>query len=178
MPTCKKCGEHFPLRVLIEGRKRNFCKRKYCLVCSPFGKHNTRELDRSLTFVCKQCGRDIPYNRSKGNKGTKCASCYVNSRRFSLKQKSVEYKGGCCQRCGYKRYVAALTFHHINPQEKDFTIAGNHCLSWERIRQELDKCILLCLNCHAEAHEEMRKSLLIPQITITLGVGNSGGQSA
>jgi hypothetical protein len=32
----------------------------------------------------------------------------------------IEYKGGCCVRCGYDKYQGALEFHHLNPKEKDF----------------------------------------------------------
>jgi hypothetical protein len=44
MPTCQKCGDKFPFRVLIDGKQRNLKSRKYCLQCSPFGNHNTKNL--------------------------------------------------------------------------------------------------------------------------------------
>lgn len=72
--------------------------------------------------------------------------------RKKAKIKLVEYKGGECQICGYKRCISALEFHHIDPSEKDFTISGK---SWslERLKNEADKCILVCSNCHKEIHE-------------------------
>lgn len=66
---------------------------------------------------------------------------------------SVDYLGGKCNRCGYNKCIDALDFHHINPKEKDFNFSENgHCRSWERVKKELDKCELLCANCHREEH--------------------------
>lgn len=67
------------------------------------------------------------------------------------KLKAVEYKGGKCLICGYNKCVNALTFHHINPEEKSFGISGG-TRSFEKLKPELDKCVLLCHNCHAEVH--------------------------
>ena len=77
----------------------------------------------------------------------------VADRRRKLKEMSVEYKGGKCIICGYNRCIAALEFHHLNPEEKDFSIAATGTTkSWERIKKELDKCICVCANCHREIH--------------------------
>lgn len=86
----------------------------------------------------------------------KCAVESVQKRREAVKKMAVEYKGGECQRCGYKKYIGALEFHHING-DKEFGIGNKgHTKSWEKIKKELDKCILLCSNCHKEVHEELR----------------------
>jgi DNA-binding CsgD family transcriptional regulator len=76
--------------------------------------------------------------------------------RVRTKQKLVDYKGGECCRCGYKKETKALTFHHLEPNKKDFNISGKSW-SFERLKKEVDKCILLCANCHIEIHEELRK---------------------
>lgn len=68
-----------------------------------------------------------------------------------LKEQSVSYKGGKCQVCGYDRYNGALEFHHIDESNKSFTISGKS-ISFDRLRPELDKCILVCSNCHREIH--------------------------
>lgn len=73
--------------------------------------------------------------------------------RKRTKIKLVEYKGGECSICGYKRSSKALEFHHIDPNEKDFTISGKSW-SFERLKKEVDRCILVCANCHAEIHEK------------------------
>jgi hypothetical protein len=81
------------------------------------------------------------------NKGT------VNTFRREQKRKSVEYKGGKCLICGYSKCQEALHFHHLNPNEKDFGIGENgRTKVWEEVKKELDKCVCLCSNCHAEVH--------------------------
>jgi hypothetical protein len=62
----------------------------------------------------------------------------------------VDYKGGECQLCGYNRCLRALDFHHVDPATKRFHLAGSHNRSWESLRAELDKCLLVCSNCHDE----------------------------
>ena len=71
--------------------------------------------------------------------------------RSAIRQKLIEYKGGRCQICGYNRCINALEFHHLNPQEKDFTISGG-TKSFDSLKPEVDKCILVCANCHREIH--------------------------
>lgn len=77
----------------------------------------------------------------------------VVKRRRKVKEMAIEYKGGCCSCCGYDKYNGALEFHHIDPKEKDFSLgAKGHCTAWEKVKKELDKCILVCANCHREIH--------------------------
>jgi hypothetical protein len=87
-------------------------------------------------YRCKQCNTDA-----------------VIKRRHKIKELSVEYKGGKCEICGYKKYIGALQFHHLDPSEKDFQISQKgHTRSWDRVKSELDKCIMVCGNCHSEIH--------------------------
>lgn len=66
---------------------------------------------------------------------------------------AVAYKGGKCQVCGYNKCVGALEFHHINSEEKDFGVsAKGYTRSWDKVREEIDKCVLVCANCHREIH--------------------------
>jgi len=75
--------------------------------------------------------------------------------RHRLKQKALSYKGNKCERCGYDKCVRALEFHHLDSNEKEFGISQKgHTRPWNSIQKELDKCLLLCSNCHAEIHEE------------------------
>ena len=71
-------------------------------------------------------------------------------RRRERKEMAVEYKGGKCERCGYDKCMGALDFHHKNPEEKEFILA--HASGWEKMKEELGKCTLLCKNCHYELH--------------------------
>lgn len=85
----------------------------------------------------------------------KCGSEAVQKRRRKVKKLLVEYKGGCCEKCGYNKCVDALEFHHIDPTQKDFGIGSKgHCRSLESMKKEVDKCIMVCANCHREIHSQ------------------------
>ena len=72
-----------------------------------------------------------------------------------IKQWALDYKGHQCHGCGYNKCDTALEFHHIDPSKKDFIISDTNLkLDWEIIKKELDKCELVCANCHREIHEE------------------------
>lgn len=76
----------------------------------------------------------------------------VKNSRARLKNRAVYVLGGKCQICGYNKCQQALEFHHINPDEKSFTIQENCNRSWETVNSEIQKCALLCANCHREVH--------------------------
>jgi len=82
-------------------------------------------------------------------------SVNIRSRRNNLLKKLelVNYKGGACQICGYNDCIAALDFHH-NIGDKEFNIGtelGKSC-KLSKLKQEVDKCILVCSNCHRKIH--------------------------
>lgn len=88
----------------------------------------------------------------------KCSVDAVQKRRDYIKLMAIEYKGGKCQNpdCGYNKCVSALEFHHIDSEEKEFGIGNKgYTRSWEIVKKELDKCILLCCNCHIEVHSNL-----------------------
>src|SRR3989344_8576415 len=85
----------------------------------------------------------------------------VAKRRKKIKQKAVEYKGGRCQICGYSSYMGALEFHHLKPFKKEFGLGLNGLTrSWVRVKKEVDKCILVCSNCHREIHAGLHNTKL------------------
>jgi predicted HNH restriction endonuclease len=78
-------------------------------------------------------------------------------RRRKIKLQAIEYKGGKCQICGYSKYVGALDLHHTKGIKK-FTMGNDgYTHSWSEIIKELDKCILICSNCHREVHAGLVK---------------------
>jgi hypothetical protein len=85
-----------------------------------------------------------------------CNHINVLNRQREFKKKLVDLKGGKCIKCGYNKSNAALQFHHIDPEKKDFNFSKYRNTSFEKnkdaILAELDKCILVCANCHAEIH--------------------------
>jgi len=161
MKICELCGTEFPYHIRIEGKSRNLCNRKYCLTCSPFGRHNTRALGRTVQLSCLNCGESNPAEFTKkpdSHNGLyphckNCISRHRNSKARLCKRQCVDYKGGCCELCGYDKCLGALSFHHIDPSHKRFSISrrSNHSIS-KALKRELDKCLLVCENCHRELH--------------------------
>ena len=72
---------------------------------------------------------------------------------------AVEYKGGKCEVCGYDRCIDALEFHHNDLNDKKFGISEKgYTRSWETVKAELEKCIMICANCHRELHAKLAAS--------------------
>ena len=112
-----------------------------------------------MKHICKICGNEYEYDRTKGHSRDICNTCRQNYRKKLLKQRAVKYKGGKCQICGYDKCENALVFHHLDPKQKDFAIGQKYNLGWPQLKKELDKCILLCANCHAEEHAKGQHKL-------------------
>ncbi len=109
--------------------------------------------------TCKHHGEtEFRRQTSNGRESWYCRECYTARQRrmrYDKKNRAVAYKGGCCSMCGYKKCVNALEFHHTDPSTKE---VENDFMgwSWKRIQEEIDKCILVCSNCHREIHAELR----------------------
>lgn len=113
---------------------------------------------------CPKCKENCNINefykkRGVPNSSTYCKKCttiQTLNRIQSLKRQMVEYKGGCCSICGYDRYMGSLEFHHLNPKEKDFNLSHMKKYTFDdKIKNELNKCILVCTNCHREIHAKI-----------------------
>lgn len=121
---------------------------------------NFSETTNEFTKTCGLCGieKDLSEYRKRdnGNPVSYCKEChtsYTIQRRRYIKLRAIEYKGGECHVCGYDKYPGALQFHHLDPNEKDFHISQKgHSRSWKSVKGELDKCIMVCANCHVEIH--------------------------
>ena len=58
--------------------------------------------------------------------------------------------------CGYDKYIGALEFHHLDPSRKDVQISAIRARTFnDKIKKELDKCQMLCCNCHRELHYKL-----------------------
>ncbi|MDP3793534.1 MAG: hypothetical protein Q8R07_02160 [Candidatus Uhrbacteria bacterium] len=87
----------------------------------------------------------------------------VAKRRTKIRQLAVDFKGGQCVICGYHKCIAALEFHHPDPSKKDFSISADGLTrSWDRVKKEVRKCVLLCANCHREIHAGITQ---LPMVT-------------
>ena len=158
------------MRPVRQRFQDNLSSRKYCLDCSPFGLHNTKQHSSTATKIKDQEANGLFcawHTCRKPLRGTQTRFCSKNcnlkdkvtNRRRELKRLAVEYLGGECEMCGYKRCLSALEFHHFEAAHKDFGIAKRgYTRSWDSVRQEIDKCNLVCANCHREIHHEMEKA--------------------
>lgn len=110
------------------------------------------------TYENRICSKHGLVSHIKDKYVFRCKPCRaeaVQKRRRKLKLMAMEHLGGKCNRCGYNKSVAAMHFHHKIPSQKEFSISvDGSTRSWERIKAEVEKCELLCANCHAEVHEE------------------------
>lgn len=151
----KDCGNE-----AVKGGK--FCSRS----CSA-KVNNKKHPKRSQEGSCHSCGKVTPKARKycdeciaggvmkkhkTHHEKSKAKSLHVKKSRDRLKKALVDYKGGCCSICGYNRCIKALEFHHLEPNTKDFTVGQKH-YSLATMQSEVDKCVLLCANCHREVHE-------------------------
>jgi hypothetical protein len=168
---CQACYSSFSSHKIIDGKRRSFSHRKFCLTCSPFGTKDKRHpqdrlKDLDACRTCSTCQQRKPLDSenfvASSTEKTKfrweckkCASQRTGKQQKNHKLKWIAYKGSKCEVCGYNRSVRALHFHHRNPTEKDFTLGKYRCRAWETVKAELDKCALLCANCHAEAHDKL-----------------------
>lgn len=80
---------------------------------------------------------------------------YQKVKQRAIKHQLILYKGGKCEKCGYNKCEGALQFHHKDPTQKEFTVSQINLskeLNMNILYKEIDKCELLCANCHAEEH--------------------------
>jgi hypothetical protein len=103
-------------------------------------------------FCCRKC-LNTHFNKIHMSKDAQ------KDRGRMRKTKLVNIKGGKCEKCGYDRNYAALSFHHRDSSLKKFTLDLQNITNrkWERILEELAKCDLLCMNCHFSLHNPTQK---------------------
>jgi hypothetical protein len=103
----------------------------------------------------KKCYRNIGLNEATIQLDTICRKCHNIQKNHRCERKIIRAKkfgGGKCVKCDYNKNFAALDFHH---KENKVSNVSRLCLSdasWKRIQTEINKCILLCSNCHRELH--------------------------
>ena len=108
---------------------------------------------------CSICGETNP-NKFNGLSNSTCSLCSSRNhtkRNIDKRLKAKKDKGGKCFICGYDKFIGALEFHHINPNTKEHSLVHTFKLSDTKIKEELDKCVLLCSNCHKEVHAGLHK---------------------
>jgi len=119
--------------------------KRNCVVCST-------ELTGIKKMYCgNTCKQKHHWHRVKEQQNTYHSQTL---RGWKRKLEFVILKGGCCEVCGYKKNLASLHFHHRDPNEKELrldlrSLSNN---SYDKLKNEVEKCDLLCGNCHHEEH--------------------------
>jgi hypothetical protein len=166
--TCKNCGSAFSRSVTIDGVRKKLSPTRYCLTCSPWlGPGNKKRQLTKYKMVngiehrlCSRCDTFKPliaefFTFRPSGRVDFCKPCMAEKVRTEAREdklRSIEYKGGKCHDCDGVFLPAVYDFHHLEPHEKEFAISRKMRKSWDRLRAELDKCVLLCANCHRTRH--------------------------
>ena len=137
---CKKCDSHKPQTT------------EYW--------HKRKSRKDGWEFYCKECIKKTTLanynkNKEKWNKTTR-------KNKKLQRQRINEYKNSLnCLKCGESRNWL-LDFHHKDPNQKDFQISQGERYGWEKVKREIEKCIVLCSNCHRDFHYQEKEN----QVTI------------
>lgn len=117
------------------------------------------------TIVCQYCDKEYTYTRYTSLKRKSCIDCVPEDRgndaallRRLVKMKAVRIKGHKCEVCGLVDDYCVYDFHHRDPNEKDFHLGDKtSTIKWEVVEKEIEKCMLVCANCHRKIHSENLK---------------------
>lgn len=159
---CKKCGKEFVRANCL-----------YCYDCLPTGLTESErrtalnKLERELNpiiLTCPNCNKNfiLPYGEVNRKYCYECMPKGLTKPQQTARMrqmgkiKALKLLGGQCYLCGFHKYPSSLEFHHINEEEKDFNLSNKiqgFDLS-EEVLQELNKCIVLCSNCHRAYHAQ------------------------
>ena len=161
MPICQNCNKSFPYKVVVNEKDIFLNHRKNCLKCNPLGERlfyrgkrvspkdeNGKRILIKQNFICKNCNREFKHK----TRNKICSSCRNLEKRHKQRKKAIERKGKQCIICGYNKCYDCLDFHHIKGTDKNFNLSTAWQKKWEEIENEIQKCFLLCRNCHGEYH--------------------------
>lgn len=136
--VCRACG----LEANTESELKDFCK--------------DSANKTGYSTICRSCNnaRRLAYQLENSDKVKKSR----RARAVEKKIKAINYKGGCCHQCGLSledSHHSVFDFHHLDPSEKEHhpsDLVKNS--KWADIQNEIDKCILVCANCHRIIHHK------------------------
>lgn len=132
---------------------------KKCSKCQKdkeLDKFNKNKLAKDkLTSWCKECVREKSNFHYKKNYNEIMEKSKINNKKNTFKaQEIIDYlkENKKCEKCGFDKYKCALDFHHIDSTQKEFNISTGGRRSLKRLKNEIEKCIVLCSNCHRIFH--------------------------
>ena len=144
--NCSQSNVKYWLKKHLIKTNKNVCNvrtdnEKYCPKC---------DTKKPLTEFYQRTDRN-----DVGGYCKKCSNHYHKERVKQVKLKMIEFKGGVCEHCTLKLeqlHYSVFEFHHINPKLKDPNFEHIKYQKWSVIEKELNKCIMLCSNCHRMEH--------------------------
>lgn len=170
MKECTRCGEDKELENFHKTKRSSDGHKSQCKQCVGNYYNGNKDTIRKKQNEWYEANREhrIKYIRKyrldrpekfpnvTGNTRD-CSSS--NVRRASRKEFCVSYKGGSCEDCGLTtKHYSVYDFHHTDPSTKSFGIAGRgRGVKMETLKEELDKCVMICANCHRIRHHENKE---------------------
>ena len=135
---------------------------KQCSVCKKIKFlnkfYNNKKSKDGLQYRCIACSEEYYIQNKKrilqnGIKFYEKNRIYKKTKREEAKKYTWEIKSKTSCKCGEKDPVC-LEFHHIDPTTKNNTIAEliSKGASLDLLKREIDKCQIICANCHREKH--------------------------
>ncbi len=116
---------------------------------------------------CPKCENELEdssfYVRKNGKLHCYCKKCNTVSKveqNRKIKKLAVEFLGSKCFKCGHVGELPDFDFHHKDPSKKEFEISDSKNSSFEAIKIEVEKCMLLCAICHRRLHAGLWKVVL------------------
>lgn len=169
---CEKCGEESPpcldfhhlggkLKDVSAMVNQGYSKGR---ILEEIGKcsvlcANCHQIEHNAPAFFERSGAN-PRGRAGGSQGTSTPDDFEDidrkeRKRVELQRQIFEYKamGGGCERCGETNPVC-LEFHHLDESEKKYSVGRliSNTPSIETVMNEVEKCQLLCRNCHRQVH--------------------------
>ena len=173
MPKCIQCKGEFKRRVKIDGNAVLLShSRASCLNCIPYKqigqpRKGRRKIGNKVERKCRECKKWLADDQFRYETGRQCIPCRNKKAKprtlgykLELKRQAVIYMGGRCKDCDGKFPLCAYDFHHLDPTQKDFGISKK--TNFEEVKPELDKCVMLCKNCHSIRHVKNQGFMQIP----------------
>ncbi len=163
-------------RRVIKDFIHNYKKDKQCLICGfnkntdilvfhhrnpenkefKISQRNTSTIDvlteeiKKCDLLCPNCHRELHWNEMQNNLKENVSETTIKKRKYQ--EWFNELKKDGCSKCGEKRFYV-LDYHHIeNNKEHEIHKMVQTRAAKKKMIEEIDKCILLCANCHSELH--------------------------
>lgn len=117
---------------------------KQCILCGE------KFQPKKYGWTRKYCYNCVPQETS-----TFSHADAITAKRRAIKKALINMKGGKCSICGYNRCIQALEFHHLDPTKKEIGLSKNLSTDFQKLKKQVEKCILVCANCHREIHSQL-----------------------